>query len=83
MVCLLLIAGCTTKPVRIYNTINIPESILNEVEFDYKPISEHRINNYNVLLYDYKSSYYALKVCNARINYIKKYINKYNDSLIN
>lgn len=83
IVYLLLIAGCTSNPVRIYNTVDIPDSILSKVDYDYKPMSEHREENYNVLLYDYKSSYYALRVCNARINYIKKYIKKYNDSLIN
>jgi hypothetical protein len=80
---ILLIAGCTSDPVRIYNTVDIPDSILTKVSYDYKPISKPNKNNINTLLYDYINSYYALMVCNARIDYIKKYINKYNDMLIN
>jgi len=77
------IAGCSTDTVRIYNTIDIPNSILSPVSTENKPIVIDNKANVENILYDYKNTYYSLMVCNARITYINRYIKKYNESLIN
>ena len=79
----MLIVGCTSSPVRIYNTIDIPDSVLKPISSENKPMVVNNKTNIGNILYDYKNTYYALQVCNARIDYIRGYIYKYNDKLIN
>lgn len=79
---LMLIAGCFSNSVRIYNTIDIPDNIISPVTISKRPIIVHKDPNIENILYDYKSIYYSLKVCNARIVYINRYIKKYNYSIV-
>lgn len=70
------IVSCSSSPVRIYNTIDIPSSITSQIH-----VIEKNNNNSENLLYNYNTYKTSLYICNARLDYISKYIYRYNKEI--
>jgi len=73
-----MLQSCTPKLVRVYSQIQIPSDKMQPVVLDIKPVKLNIdiFQNYNNLVN-------GLQMCNARIDYIRDYVNEYNAQIIN
>lgn len=65
--------SCTPKLIRVYSQAQIPSDKMNPVHIDLKPI----VLNIDIFQ-NYSNLVQGLQICNARIDYIRNYINEYN-----
>lgn len=73
-----MLQSCTPKLVRVYSQIQIPSDKMQPAVVDIKPVKLNIdiFKNYNNLVN-------GLQMCNARIDYIRDYVNEYNAQIIN
>lgn len=65
--------SCTQKLIRVYSQVQIPSDKMESVHIDLKPI----VLNIDIFQ-NYSNLVKGLQICNARIDYIRNYINEYN-----
>ena len=78
--------SCSVRPssILISNPVDIPSQVMSEVKYTPKEIPKNstEIIKNSTLNYNYLLLYTRLQVCNVKLEYIRNYINRYNNEIL-